>query len=125
MMLLFLSIVDCTIAMAQEEITQKTNNVRNIRISFSVRQLSFVDRIDISDTDVKLFPDLSSSPLGSESTTGLPADANNIALLKREIVGNDLDNNIQIQRGQNILFGNGGNDRFVWRGKSNRGRFGY
>ena len=36
---------------------------------------------------------------------------------KQEIIGNDLDNNIEVQNSENTIFGNGGNDRFkLWGG---------
>ena len=120
MMLFLLPIVDCSTAISQEEIVQKTDDICSIRIRFSVRQTSFIERIDDTDNalcnEIKLVPDFNSSPLGAENTVGVPAYT---TVLNREIVANSLDNNIQVQRGQNTLFGNGGNDRFVLFGGSN------
>lgn len=45
--------------------------------------------------------------------------SNESASIEREIVGNDLDNTIEVQSGENTIFGNGGNDRFVLSGGIN------
>ena len=112
-MLFSLPILDCSTAIG-EEIAQKTNSNCSIRIVFSVIQKGFIERIDDSDNtlckEIKLVPDFNSSPLDAEITAEVFAYA---TILQREIIGNSLDNNIQVQRGQNTLFGYGGNDRFV------------
>lgn len=45
-------------------------------------------------------------------------DAENQSINK-EIIGNDLDNTIEVQSGENTIFGNGGNDRFILSGGIN------
>ncbi|NJL40792.1 MAG: DUF4114 domain-containing protein [Leptolyngbyaceae cyanobacterium SM1_4_3] len=71
------------ITTGQQQVTQQTNNGTTEIITFSVNQADFT-------------PTSAPSPLTN-----------------REIIGNDLDNVITVQEGENTLFGNGGNDRFV------------
>ena len=90
--------LDYKITTGQKQVRQQTDNGRTEVLTFSVNQNDFFDPQD-------------SIPLSLDSIR-LDNVANS-SINEREIIGNDLDNTIQIQRGNNTIFGNGGNDRFV------------
>jgi V8-like Glu-specific endopeptidase/uncharacterized protein YegL len=80
--------LDYKITTGQEQVTQQTDNGTKEVITFSVNQSDF-------------------------TPTALTGQ-----LTSREINGNDLDNVITVEDGENVLFGNGGNDRFILSGGS-------
>lgn len=90
--------LDYKITTGQEEVRQQTNNGRTEVITFSVNQNDFFDP-------------QGSIPLSLDSIR-LDNVANS-SINEREIIGNDLNNTIQIQNGNNTIFGNEGNDRFI------------
>jgi V8-like Glu-specific endopeptidase/uncharacterized protein YegL len=81
--------LDYTITTGQEQVAQQTSNGTREVIIFSVNQSDFT------------------ATLGTNQS------------LSREINGNDLDNVITVEDGENTLLGNGGNDRFILLGGTN------
>lgn len=96
--------LDYKITTGQEQVRQQTNNGRTEVLIFSVNQNDFFD----PQGSIPLSPD----------SVRLDNEADN-SINEREIIGNDLDNTIQIQGGNNTIFGNGGDDRFLLLGGTN------
>jgi Ca2+-binding RTX toxin-like protein len=112
--------LDYTITTGQEEVRQQTNDGNTEVITFSVNQADFTDSSGASFTSFN-----STNLFGSPSNTSFALASASLAapiastVVEREIIGNDLDNTIQIQQGQNTIFGNAGNDRFILDGGVN------
>ena len=103
--------LDYKITTGQEQVTDQTDNGTKEVIIFSVNQSDFTDSAE-------------TSPLVSQETlvSTIETAAQNVAqnqLVVREIIGNDLDNVIEVRSGENTIFGNGGNDRFILLGGIN------
>ena len=112
--------LDYKITTGQEEVRQQTNNGETEIINFSVNQSDFTQSSGNNSSSSNFTSSSSSQQSRSFSFASASlANSNSNSVIEREIVGNDLDNNIQIQEGQNTIFGNGGNDRFVLLGGVN------
>ena len=112
--------LDYKITTGQEEVRQQTNNGETEIINFSVNQSDFTQSSGSNSSSSNFASSSSSQQSRSFSFASASlANSNSNSVIEREIVGNDLDNNIQIQEGQNTIFGNGGNDRFVLLGGVN------
>jgi Ca2+-binding RTX toxin-like protein/uncharacterized protein YegL len=90
------------ITTGQKEVREQTNNGTEIT-TFSVNQEDFIDSQGASNR--------------FNSNSRVNATSNTV--VERDIVANDLDNTIQIQQGQNTIFGNGGDDHFILLGGTN------
>ncbi|MEM9275573.1 MAG: cadherin-like domain-containing protein [Cyanobacteria bacterium P01_F01_bin.143] len=98
-------LLDYKITTGQEEIKQQTNNGTTEIITFSVNQSDFTDTN--ANTSTNQFS------ITNNSNSLPPLDADNNVIEERDIIGNELDNIIEIQDQNNIVWGNGGNDRFI------------
>ncbi|AFY58654.1 V8-like Glu-specific endopeptidase [Rivularia sp. PCC 7116] len=98
--------LDYKITTGQEQVTQQTDNGTKQIITFSVNQTDFVESTQ-------------SQSISQENNQSNLENTVASQPVIREINANDLDNTIQVSDGQNTIFGNGGNDRFILLGGVN------